>query len=423
MRKQHGPPPEVTPQVDNNIITQVREYELITPLFGGGVKSGEADPVTVIRGTEIRGQLRFWWRATRGGQFNGNLGAMKDSEDKIWGTTYKKDGILLAHNETIQIVVESNSQNSFIQPYIIYTDKKNKKQSKPDPTSVVPAYAAFPLQPSETDLKQQESIPKKVSSGITFKLTITFPMHLHIDIEAAVWAWETFGGIGARTRRGFGALHLISVDGKKVVEVDKDNVRNWIQEHITNFVATGTFPQGLPHLSQHTQFQVIPSRNNASAISVWQFLIDRLKSFRQARTQGTSGRTLWPEPEAIRELTNRRGSNKKFPRAAFGLPIIFHFKDAFDPKDSTLRGKDSERLASPLLLRPFVCKGNQAVGLAVLLDGTHQLPDQLVLREKNGTDHAVSEILNKDEAQSISILQGETDILKAFMKHVQGVNR
>ena len=44
-----------------------------------------------------------------------------------------------------------------------------------------------------------------------------------------------------------------------------------------------------------------------------------------------------------------------FPRAAFGMPIIFHFKDKPDPGDTTLQpaGKDLDRFASPLVLRPY----------------------------------------------------------------------
>src|SRR5260370_9973451 len=89
MRKQPTtPPPQVTPKRDETIITQVREYELITPLFGGGVTPNEADPVTPIRGTEIRGHLRFWWRACRGGnaEFNGALPKMKKAERELWRT-------------------------------------------------------------------------------------------------------------------------------------------------------------------------------------------------------------------------------------------------------------------------------------------------------------------------------------------------
>ena len=69
------------------IIRETREYELITPLFGGGAENKKADEVSVIRATEIRGHLRFWWRATRGGQFNGDLVEMKKHEDAIFGST------------------------------------------------------------------------------------------------------------------------------------------------------------------------------------------------------------------------------------------------------------------------------------------------------------------------------------------------
>src|SRR6266567_6312018 len=89
MRKQPNNPPEVTSQKQDNIITQIREYKLITPLFGGGVTAGEGDPVTLIRGTEIRGLLRFWWRACHGGNYK-TLEELKKAEDKIWGVANKK---------------------------------------------------------------------------------------------------------------------------------------------------------------------------------------------------------------------------------------------------------------------------------------------------------------------------------------------
>jgi CRISPR-associated protein Cmr1 len=68
----------------------------------------------------------------------------------------------------------------------------------------------------------------------------------------------------------------------------------------------------------------------------WKKLIDELRNFRQARP---SGRSIWPEAKAIREMMRRGGEQSeessphhKFPRAAFGLPIIFHFKDGY-PED------------------------------------------------------------------------------------------
>jgi CRISPR-associated protein Cmr1 len=86
-------PPDAQSSFTEKMIVETREYELITPLFGGGVEPNTPDPVTTIRATEIRGHLRFWWRATRGGQF-ATIEELKAKEDEIWGTAAKfdKDG-------------------------------------------------------------------------------------------------------------------------------------------------------------------------------------------------------------------------------------------------------------------------------------------------------------------------------------------
>jgi CRISPR-associated protein Cmr1 len=54
-----------SPQLPSNRSTVLlsRDYaiRLVTPLFGGGVEPGDADP-----SPPIRGQLRFWWSTTCG---------------------------------------------------------------------------------------------------------------------------------------------------------------------------------------------------------------------------------------------------------------------------------------------------------------------------------------------------------------------
>src|SRR5258707_1039102 len=118
MRKKNiGSPPSITPKANDGIIIQEREYELITPLFGGGVEKQVADPVTLIRGTEIRGHLRFWWRACRGGQFGGDLAKMKEAEDNLLGKANKKNEAGLSLDNTVQIVVETLHEGSLVQTY------------------------------------------------------------------------------------------------------------------------------------------------------------------------------------------------------------------------------------------------------------------------------------------------------------------
>jgi CRISPR-associated protein Cmr1 len=94
-----------------------RKYELITPLFGGGVEAKKNDDITLISGKTIRGHLRFWWRATRGGQFGGGtegLKRMKEREAEIWGAASTPDKLSPSR---VQIEVYNISKKDIEYPY------------------------------------------------------------------------------------------------------------------------------------------------------------------------------------------------------------------------------------------------------------------------------------------------------------------
>ncbi len=416
-----GSPPPVTPKKDDTIITQIREYELITPLFGGGVNPGEVDPVTVIRGTAIRGQLRFWWRACRGGQANGDISKLREIEGKLWGAAAKKDERAKKDekDQTVQISV-------------------NKISASKAELNSLPPYAAFPLQPLSAEDKE-----KAVRNNVSFELTISFPANQRKDVEAALWTWETFGGIGARTRRGFGALYCKSIkenNQSKAIslpEASPAKAQQWIVDNAKKHIIDGTRPSGVPHLAKNlvegTHFKLV-SFQSYEPITVWNRLVEKLKDFRQKRHTSTKpnakhpGRSAWPEPSAIRQLTSQSHRDHrrpipdpaihKFPRAVFGLPIIFHFKDNGDPVDTTLQGaeKDHERLASPLILRPLICNGRKAIGLALILDGPRTPPRGLVLlKTGNPTPNPVVSTLTPNEAKRIAPLNGQTNVLQSFL--------
>ena len=139
-KRDAGLPPAVVSQPQPLIITQEREYKVITPLFGGGAVAGECDEITIVRGTEVRGQLRFWWRACYGGRYD-TVKEMKKDEDRIWGTAaeLKKDEKGKENVEgdkkpeiTVQIVVEPINEGSIreVQPYRIIPDKRGRNSGK-----------------------------------------------------------------------------------------------------------------------------------------------------------------------------------------------------------------------------------------------------------------------------------------------------
>jgi CRISPR-associated protein Cmr1 len=209
-------------------------------------------------------------------------------------------------------------------------------------------------------------------------------------------------------------------------------------------VIENNWPEGVPHLSRSAQSDMKTllqfTGPRKGVLSAWEDLISKLKSFRQDRHKGTQanrpGRSRWPEPDEIRRLTKKRSQKhsiqlsdiSSFPRAAFGLPIIFHFKgdDIGDPEQTKLEGPHNSRLASPLILRPLACANEQAVGIALILQGPPVPPGGLVL--KGGSDRSkinfeVRSDLSQAEANQISPLNSETDVLQAFLRYVRKETR
>src|SRR5579884_334160 len=317
------PPATITPQ-QLDIIEQIREYKLITPLYGGGVTPDEFDPVTVVRSTEIRGHLRFWWRATRGGLVDGSLEKLKMTEDAIWGKAHTKEQEKNTEQQeniqekekasfkdtiTIEVVMSDSGRGEARKPFNIIDDRGKLKVRPAD----VPEYAVFPLRPLNEDLrrkdKQQiENEMKEIQHGVSFILKIVFPRRRKKDVEAALWAWETFGGIGARTRRGFGALQLLKINGAENTNLASSNrqgdVRRWLIDNLREFVVPGIWPARVPHLEQTIRFQI--TNPGAKVFTSWNNLIKQYASFRQDRAKGNTGRSNWPEAETIRNITDRR---------------------------------------------------------------------------------------------------------------------
>lgn len=210
-------------------------------------------------------------------------------------------------------------------------------------------------------------------------MRVTFPSgtdDLLDGFGAAFHYWIHFGGIGARTRRGLGALYCSKAEP-------------WEQPQ---FVAGDIETRKWPTLTG-ARLVLGPTMKPAEA---WEEAIRVLSQYRQQRT-GPRGRSWWPEPDAIRRLRGQRAfrhshdvtSGDIFPRAQFGLPIIFHFKTPGDPLANTLQiDKATDRLASPVIVKPLAISPTQACPLILALN-TPRPPAELLLRQKGAPDEVV----------------------------------
>src|SRR5271157_4678306 len=194
------------PKIEGNArngsnVQQTYTIDVVTPICGGGVTPGELDPMTRVRPSSIRGHLRFWWRATRGTLY-ATIEELHTQESRIWGSTDTPSKV------AVRVVVTAEGEREPLNEFDLdragklKRDKKGKPKTRLNPD--FPGYVTFPF---KEDLQEGEDPTKFCATGVQFKLFLRFLSDLEVDIEAALWAWINFGGIGARTRRGCGALY------------------------------------------------------------------------------------------------------------------------------------------------------------------------------------------------------------------------
>ena len=338
---------------------------VVSALYGGGVEAGKVDLSKPFRESSIRGHLRFWWRATIGGQFT-DPDELRAREGQVWGST----------DQASRVSVEVLKA----QPGTGIVAKRREGERT---VFEEPAYALFPAQSKE---------PHTIYKRGSFDLRLRFPEHLGDDVDAALRHWLTFGGIGARTRRGLGALYCPNFAG-----LDK-----WMNPY--QFLGNAT-PRSWPTMKGARVVWGAPTTWEQA----WLTSIRVMQQYRQDRT-GPRGRSYWEEPDAIRRLRRQSAPQHSkpmttediFPRAAFGMPIIVHFKTPGDPDQSTIQiDKEIDRMASPVILKPVAINEREAIPVMLALNVT-PAPQDLLLRDKHddvrvqrGNADVVTGLLNK----------------------------
>ena len=312
-------------------------------MYGGGVKAEVVDRAMPIRASALRGQLRFWWRLLYGGD-RPSAEVFKE-ECAIWG------GISAEGPHASQVVVRVACPAVEDNQLIV-----GKPPNVADYTLIL-------------DPKEKKKPPKLLKQEYSFHVTLEFRGDDKREqvVEALRW-WASFSGVGARTRRGLGA---VKVPDAEVKPVQKEEV-----EKLGGRIVLGP--------------------DVPDAMTAWRSAIGPLRRFRQVGVgrggAGSPGRSNWPEADTIRRVAGRWAHDPQhavdgvYPRAAFGLPIVFHFKDEDegDPSDTLdAAGEGRDRMASPLILRPYF-DGLRHRPMALLLPGWQDRVGVMVALKTSG---------------------------------------
>lgn len=146
------------------------KFDVITPIIMRGAEKQEE-----FRIPSIKGVMRFWFRALMG-CFIYDIGKLYEVESKVFGSTNEKSNIIIKINQF---------------------DKRNFQ----DMTYIDYRYFLFPF-------RENEHRVKWIKDGVNFSLTCSFNDIDPNIIDSTFKLISLFGGIGARTRRGFGSICL-----------------------------------------------------------------------------------------------------------------------------------------------------------------------------------------------------------------------
>ena len=385
---------------------------LVTPLYGGGVRAGEVDEAMPVRAAGLRGQLRFWWRLSCGPL--ASSAAMFQRESAIWG------GIGSSGPTASKVSVRVDQIRGLrIGAAFTYHENPNKPgelRTMPEAADWVEPYAVFPARGElSKDKRSIDKAPHRLAqAGLSFRVQIGLHPDLgdeqRAEVQTALRWWASFGGVGARSRRGLGAVQVKGLDPVSADEVAAKGGRLSLRAAETN------------------------------AERAWASSVRRLSAFRQNEGVGrnprksgsnTPGRSRWPEPDMIRRQTRRHAPEHRpehpvqdvYPRAAFGLPIVFHFKDEHkgEPQQQLLVPVDRDRMASQLILRPY-WDGQRWRPAALLVPGWERALE-IVAEFSAGTDRRAwprDATERARLAQQIKPMAGRgNDPLSAFMAYFQ----
>ncbi len=387
------------------------KVKVITPIYGGGVKAGEPDTEMPIRASAIRGQLRYWWRFLAMNRNEVPLSGEKlfIEERKIWGGIGDENELNTTNEKDF-------SSKVFIKCRV--TKKKNLFRYD----NRAPQYALFPA-------RQDNKNPAKqlIDAGVKFDLILSWDKSIDFnsEIKSAVRWWACFGGIGARTRRGLGAIEVTDTVSAALLKPVTQEEAKAFRCDLRSFKAK-------------------------DARVAWINAVNKLYQFRQGTDiarNGKFGRSMWPEADSVRKTVGEwnpkdhhapRESDlplPSFPRAMFGLPINFEFKSERDngiPPTTQLIPCQSERMSSPVILKPALDEQGYFISIALLMPSDHM--DNLglklqyteeTLKQKNGDPikqfareewWPTSEQKTTEYAQQITPMRNrDTSALTAFM--------
>lgn len=343
------------------IQTYEPQIELLTPAFLGSAEPRKVDSWIPFRPSTVRGLLRHWFRAAAGallwptdatlGAKARALDAMRAAETALFGDTERASNlVVLPSKGGATRRFPSSATDPAQHPgmrylgYGIFDDR-----------NVVPEALETPDKPLllRLGLRREDAGTREL-------------------LGATTWLWIALGGLGARSRRGFGSMAHVG-GGEKLgwpaaLCQPAEDHKALIDQILQGLDwATEVFRQHLPKLTNHPletgEGPLLALRTLDGIDKVTVLPVDApsgmealeragrlFRDFRGTLARNRLGMTPLPDYFAVKSALQGRRAPTDLGRAAFGLPLNFYFRSLGGAKAQFLPDR-GDRLASPLSFR------------------------------------------------------------------------
>jgi CRISPR-associated protein Cmr1 len=373
------------------------ELRLITPMFGGGYKAREVDPLQPIRPAAIRGHLRFWWRATAGARY-ASVADLYKAETELWGGASTKDNPAVG-KVALQVHILSAGEKAS------YSQVAPESRPKEGPLH---GYFLFPFQE-----QKKQNIPAAVGRRqVSFQLRLTLDASLseaqRAEVRTALKAWIAFGGVGARTRRGCGALTVLGNNANQWLPPTR-GLAEWLE-----------MPRDAA--SDHDWTTLAGARgiivHPTSPEKAWRELGQFWARFRKGHfPQNYSPMTgsKWRDYRQVLCQLRSQGNTLRLAKPFLGLPIVYQKFGKQTPFTGTLEPAQSGRMASPVILKPIALQGSKYGALVLVMNAPK--PNRIQI---DGKEYALTAPTKDPALQALDATDVLDAVLKGARKHFTG---
>lgn len=324
------------------------DFKIVTPLF----MSGSDQTVAEIRPPSLKAIIRFWWRAMAYARYDGDLKKLSEREEELFGSTKRV--------ASISVRIPSHE-------YSMTQKGSTHPQLKLLPGARYLGYGlmeAFDGENTTAGKLQRPCISHNQHLLVTFIAKDEIPE----DFIDAVKLVGLVGGMGSRSRKGFGSLSLCSLtlDGSnrwtKPASLDayRENLGSLLgdKDKITTEPPFSAF-------SQLTRIDYLSQGNDPNKL-----LDDFGRQMQRYRSWGKNNKVNQEASEQnfkedhdwFKRLGNYRNQDFHPKRIIFGLP---HNYGKYEKDNVT--GDDHDRRASPLFVHVYECAPNDYRLISIIL--------------------------------------------------------